>query len=293
MKNNVMVFLGHHKCASTYINQVIAYLCALLGVRRKVEYHSTVLPMNYHLVEPFKTDLPNIMRSIHNDDYDFLCHWNADLNVIKALRERGYKGFHVIRDPRDVVISGYFSHKFSHPAREDLNPWMVKQRELLTHVDLEEGLLLEIAFNEAVFEAMRTWNYNDPKVYESRYETLTVQPQQEFKRIFEFLGIAVPDFDVFSMAGLMLNKLEQKLLGHPMRPRNRCPKFFFQRILSVNSFETYAKGRKKGEEDAQSHFRKGVAGDWKNHFTPKVKDVFKERYGQLLIDLKYENSLDW
>jgi len=40
-------------------------------------------------------------------------------------------------------------------------------------------------------------------------------------------------------------------------------------------------------------FRKGIIGDWKNHFTPAHKQAFKEVAGQLLIDLGYEKDFNW
>lgn len=40
-------------------------------------------------------------------------------------------------------------------------------------------------------------------------------------------------------------------------------------------------------------FRKGMIGDWKNHFTQAHKDAFKEVAGQALVDLGYEDGLDW
>ncbi|MBI4530371.1 MAG: hypothetical protein HY709_02515 [Candidatus Latescibacteria bacterium] len=40
-------------------------------------------------------------------------------------------------------------------------------------------------------------------------------------------------------------------------------------------------------------FRKGVIGDWRNHFSEEHKRVFKELAGQLLIDLGYERDDDW
>lgn len=40
-------------------------------------------------------------------------------------------------------------------------------------------------------------------------------------------------------------------------------------------------------------FREGEIGAWKKHFTSEHKRLFKERAGQLLIDLKYEKDLNW
>ncbi len=52
-------------------------------------------------------------------------------------------------------------------------------------------------------------------------------------------------------------------------------------------------GRMAGQEDLNSHLRKGVAGDWKNHFTSKIKRAFKWRYGSLLVKSGYEKSSEW
>ena len=38
----------------------------------------------------------------------------ADYAQVEALQP--LKGVHVIRDPRDIIVSGYFSHKHSHPV---------------------------------------------------------------------------------------------------------------------------------------------------------------------------------
>ena len=44
---------------------------------------------------------------------------------------------------------------------------------------------------------------------------------------------------------------------------------------------------------SSSTFRKGQIGDWRNHFTDEHRDVFKKVAGNLLIQLGYEDSLDW
>jgi len=40
-------------------------------------------------------------------------------------------------------------------------------------------------------------------------------------------------------------------------------------------------------------FHEGKIGSWKDYFTPEHKDLCKKHAGRLLIQLKYENSLDW
>lgn len=184
-EKSIRVFFGHHKCASTYVNQVIAHLCALLGLKIKIEYLAQVLPMDYHLREPHKTRLKAILDSLANEEYDFLCHGNADRALVECLERRGYRGFHMIRDPRDIVVSGYFSHRYSHPTDPDFNPWLLDHRKRLEQLDQENGLVCEIEFCQTYFDRLAQWNYNNPKVYETRFERLTPLPRGRIcKNIF-------------------------------------------------------------------------------------------------------------
>lgn len=63
-------------------------------------------------------------------------------------------------------------------------------------------------------------------------------------------------------------------------------------LLERSSFRFYA-GRNPGKEDRKRFYRKGVAGDWKNHFSDEDKQVFKDIAGDMLIRLGYEKDLAW
>ena len=63
-------------------------------------------------------------------------------------------------------------------------------------------------------------------------------------------------------------------------------------IIARNSFQARS-GRPQGSEDVSSHYRKGIAGDWRNHFTDRITREFKERFGKTLIRFGYEKDLNW
>ncbi len=63
-------------------------------------------------------------------------------------------------------------------------------------------------------------------------------------------------------------------------------------LIERSSFRFYA-GRDRGEEDRKRFYRKGVAGDWKNHFTEEDKRAFKALAGDMLIRLGYEKDMSW
>ncbi len=52
-------------------------------------------------------------------------------------------------------------------------------------------------------------------------------------------------------------------------------------------------GRKPGEENTNSFARKGITGDWMNHFTVRAAEVFDRFAGKALISAGYEPDQDW
>ena len=97
---------------------------------------------------------------------------------------------------------------------------------------------------------------------EVRYEDLLENTEEETGRLLEFLGVDAGKESV-------------------------------RRCIEAASFEKMSGGRKPGEEDPDSFYRKGIAGDWKNVFTGRDRQVFKEAAGDLLIKLGYEKDNDW
>ena len=66
-----------------------------------------------------------------------------------------------------------------------------------------------------------------------------------------------------------------------------------QKVAAKLNFSIFSDGRKKGEENVKSHFRKGVSGDYVNHFNGLHKAICKQRIGRHLIELGYEINLCW
>lgn len=69
--------------------------------------------------------------------------------------------------------------------------------------------------------------------------------------------------------------------------------WFVSKLLGKHSFDKLSGERKRGRIDEHSHYRKGVAGDWKNHFEDVHKEKFKEVYGDIPVKLEYEQDNCW
>lgn len=167
--------------------------------------------------------------------------------------------FVVIRDLRDTLVSGYFSMRFSHPV---LNDPMARMRARLESLDEEEGLLV----------VMDKWLSSSAWIQHSWLET--GEPLIRYEDLLE------RDVEI----------LERVLLDACGLPVERDR---FRRIVEGTRFERSSGGRARGEEDVTQHMRKGMAGDWRNHFTDRLREAFKIRYGRLLIALGYEADDDW
>ena len=169
-----------------------------------------------------------------------------------------FRAFFVPRDPRDVVISWYFSVKLSHKVMGLIGD----VREKLQALSEEEGLNYVIEFVESrgLFAALRSWQRgagNDQRLRIFRYEDLTDEKQfATWKDLLAHCDVQMPD-DVL------------------------------RDVLKEYSFSALTKGRERGAEDVKSHLRKGVHGDWKNHFTPPVEKKFREATGALVEELGY------
>ncbi|MEJ2553789.1 MAG: sulfotransferase [Gammaproteobacteria bacterium] len=61
-----------------------------------------------------------------------------------------------------------------------------------------------------------------------------------------------------------------------------------ERCLTAGEFKRLTKGRQMGEEDRNSHFRKGVVGDWRHHMTEATAARFAEMTKGWLRDMGYE-----
>jgi lipopolysaccharide transport system ATP-binding protein len=168
--------------------------------------------------------------------------------------------FVVIRDLRDTLVSGYFSLKKSHADFE------------VDDVTSFRGRLQRLPFEEGLMQTFREWLPVNAQIQRSWLEA--GEPLIRFEDLLERTE----------------EILEPTLLGACELgvPRGRL-----RRAIENQSFERLSGGRSRGEEQEDHHYRKGIAGDWRNHFTEPLKEEFKEHYGDLLIATGYEKDLDW
>jgi hypothetical protein len=159
---------------------------------------------------------------------------------------------HFVRDPRDAFVSNYWSWLKSH---ENNNETILKFREKAANLSVEEGLLVLV--NTFPMSAqLDTWpDLMWDQVHTVKYEALL----DDFEGTLKVM---------MACGGLILSDQ------------------YASEIREITDFKKIT-GRNAGQEDVEHHFRKGVAGDWENYFTPRVRDAFFAKHGWLGERLGY------
>lgn len=178
---------------------------------------------------------------------------------------------HVIRDGRDQAVSSLFHwwKESDKAAFSKLPPEVFDRRDAYRENPHEFGPGKQSIFDEDVLRGLaRGWRENvsqarklGPKLFgdqyfELKYEDLLERPEDLFAEVAGFLGA---DHDRELIAG----------------------------CVRKNDFGRMTGGRQRGVEDPGSFFRKGVAGDWENHFTGRDRRIYEEEAGDLLEALGY------
>lgn len=284
----LIVYLGHHKCASSWVVSVLREASYRLAWRFRVVHR----PVDWQ-----RHGFASLAEYVEAERPRVLAYTNADAADLAGLP--AWRGIHVVRDPRDVWVSGYFSHLHTHPTLRW--PELAAHRERLRAVPTPEGLRLELDFSSWVFEQMAAWDYRQPHVLELQMEMLAADPEDQFRRAFEFLGMLGPEpaglLDrVLATALPRLNALHYRgrhrtPFGLPLSPFRlplaALPASEVGSVVARKSFERLSGGRSPGQEDVQSHFRKGEPGDWANHLTADHLALFHARHPGLVERLGY------
>lgn len=183
-------------------------------------------------------------------------HVHGSRHNADVLKKAGVKHVVLYRDLRDVAISYHFYVKGT--------PW---HPEHARHkdADLQQGLrVFAERMLDGYVEWVRSWEKNRDPVNSLafKYEDMLQDANGVMMQIARHYQLSADEAEI-------------------------------KRIVEANSFQNLSKGRAQGQESGQSFFRKGVAGDWRNQFSPELREVYKKKIGAFLIEAGYERSMDW
>lgn len=236
-----IIFFGHHKAASTWFLKFFYYFCKVY---------------NKKISEIKSEDLVDI----NSNESDILLNLNS--SHVPPINNN-YLGIHLIRDPRDIVVSGYFYHKWCDEEWVKIynRYYGMSYQEKLNSISKEDGINYEIDSASFTLKNISNWDYNNPFILEIKYENLIVDIETNFKKIFNHLN------------------LNEKYYSE-------CLDLFYKKSI-------FNQKRELGQITEKTHLRSGSINQWKEHFSVDHKEYFKSKHGDALLKLGYENDKNW
>ena len=245
MKYNVVV-ATHHKTGTVWMDGVFKAIADDVGAQY-VDFRSEYGRLEKVLQKPF---------ILFNYDSDFR-------DYAHLLDREDVRILHLIRDPRDVLISAMHYHKKSaeswlHTPVPGYNniTYQRRLRELPTRL---EQYVFEMEHSTAgTLRGVMGWQYGRANCFEARYEALRQDADLSYwTRIADFLGFDEAD-------------------------RQSCRRRFWQNSLFGGLSRL-----------GNKHVRSGDVAQWKLEFNRELAYAFLVRFPTVLQSLAYEPDNKW
>jgi Sulfotransferase domain len=179
----------------------------------------------------------------------------------------------MMRDGRDIMVSAYYHFLFHNES--NLPYGVEKRRRHLNFNDFDDIRSNLPRFIEYLFQEFPKSGWSTRFNWAQFVDSWWGKP------------VAIVRYeDLLNDTATTLGNVLLQLTGK---------EFALQRLTEVAEKFSFAKmtGRKPGEEKKNTFARKGIAGDWRNHFSQSAKETFLHFGGKQLIKLGYEVDNHW
>jgi hypothetical protein len=254
-KHPSIIHFSFHKAATQYVRSVLTR-CAV---------ENGMVPVGIHAYA-FSTDFPRLhfltaeeMKK-HQHIFKPLGYLYSAFGggMVEGIADLSlYKIVFVTRDPRDIVVSHYYSMAYSHPAPDKMgNKYerFIKNRTFARASTIDEWVL-----------------WKSDKLYETcvRYQKLLLEKYPNtYRTTYEHM---VCDFSSW-LRGLL----------------NYC-----ELSISADSFESLLQENiriRPREENIYRHLRKSQPGDYRNKLKPETIDSLNEKFASVLEMFGYDQG---
>ena len=241
MNKNCKILIGtHHKTGTAWMSSIFERIAD--------EYKLQFFTNNFE-------------KHLKDKQWNILLNDHSQFNL-SLYNKFLYKGIHIIRDPRDIIVSGTFYHckskeKWLHKKKREYNG-LTYQEKINSYSLIDDKMMFEME-NSAIenLNHIANWNYDNNNFLEVKYEHL------------------IADIDL-----ILFHKI-YTFLGFTGKEITQCLDISYQNSMF------------SGEVKKSVHVRSGKSKQWKLYFKPRHKKRFLELYGDLLINLGYELNNDW
>lgn len=236
-----IVLFTTHKCASGFVGNILKRLTESVGITN-INYERYFYWLGAKVKKPVykeKGYLFGPFRRFHKDMPDF----------------DNYKVVLMLRDPRDVLTSFYFSMAYSHNircgSRQTIN-WVLSNRKKALEMGIDKFVLDRLQEYLDKYTLYCNKFLNKPNVLLIRYEDMVNDFGRWLSKIVEFLK-----FDV--------------------------KKEVVDEIISKADFSIE-------KEDIHSHKRRVSPGDYKQKLKPETINILNEQFKEIFNLLSYPPS---
>lgn len=247
-----LIHCSYHKCLTMYYHRIMAWLYnRILRYSRGYHHFDSRIDEFYEQFAKYR------VASINNRALDL-----ERLGDFRITR--------FVRDPRDMVVSGYFYHRkgaegwcnivgSANIHWEAMNGCFPDEMgedqsfsQYLQGLSEEAGLIAEIAFRKHHFDSMAQWPMDHPQIKVYRYEDILGREEEVIAEMLSFYGLSWPE----------------RKMGTVLAKRFSA----------------------SGKNSLKTHIRNPSFGQWSERFTPKVQEFFDEHHGGLIEQYGYQAS---
>lgn len=216
---------------------------------------------------------------------------HAPIAPSRVLSHPAARAIYLVRDPRDAVVSAYFFFKRSTELAKDRDRISTN----LTAADFdparkEAALMSLISDGYAAVSPAGATRFPAPRrmlevlvpvlsserVFILRYERQHRDPARQYGELIAWLAAAGGGATLINQDAVIAEAVKRGTFAH-------------------QSGGAMVEGR-HDEAPAASptgHLRKGIVGDWRQHFSPAVRRAFHASVGALLVECGFETDPNW
>ncbi|MEL6719185.1 MAG: sulfotransferase domain-containing protein [Bacteroidota bacterium] len=240
-----------NKSATQYVKKVLNQAADSLGM-------STANLNGY----AFHSDFPylDLLSKEEFQPYQYLFKTKGYLysvfgGMIDGLKNlKDYRVVLMIRDPRDIVVSSYFSTAYSHPLpsknsnkADDFHEKRVNTQQMtIDEYTLKESEIVLDVYNRYI----RLLLEKHPTCYVTKYEDMVADHEQWLDGLLRYCGLSIKE------------DLRGKLLQQNKRLKPKT-------------------------ENVNDHMRKGIAGDFLEKLQPETITILNDKFAHILEQFGY------
>jgi hypothetical protein len=244
---------GVHKAATTFFRKLFDDNVVRKRLGRQVLHYETQLkgkwPEKYSEQTPVVVPEGPLVVQVCCNYYSFE----------QMSKHPDYRGFYVYRDPRELVVSSYWSWLKSHGGGHP-------NRQILQGMSKDEGMKWTIDWLHDYldcFNAMVSWaTCLDDKIKVWKFEDFFESDDSQNRHVAE----------MFNHLEIEMSELELEMINRKY------------------SFSALSGGRARGEQNTDNHFRSGTAATWREELSKDVLLHMRKQVGDIYSFLGYEEE---